>query len=142
MGAPVDPSIPADISEAPPHIQAAIRAYAAFNDRVFDAASLATAAGREPRQPAASLQRILAAFPDLRVSRLRASDLGEGRVAVRYLVSGTNTGPMHGGHAATGRHVMVEVTDVLDFDASGRLVDASRDLDVATVRRQLGLADG
>ncbi len=133
------------MDEAPPHVQAAIRSYAAFNARDLDGAvpeldEVKTCSTREQVQ--ARLWRILEAFPDLRISDLRAYDLRRGRVAVRFVVSGTNTGPMGPGLAATGRHVRAEMVDLLEFDRQGRMIDGRRSIDPDVVGAQLGVVDG
>jgi len=144
VGDPVEPS-PKAFDAAPPHIQAAIRAYAAFNARDLDAAvpeldearACITRAALQAR-----IARLLKAFPDLLVSHLRAYDLTGGRVAVRYVISGTNQGALADERVATGRRIQIEVVDTLEFDDAGRLAGGARNASYADADRQLGLIDG
>lgn len=131
-----------DISEAPPHVQTAVRAYAALNQRDVDAAvpeldETKTCTTREEAQ--AKLAALLGAFSDAQVSNLRAFDLGDGRVAVRFRFTGTNDGPLGPDAPATGRHVDAVVLDVIRFDAEGRVIDARNLSEQEPIRRQLGL---
>lgn len=136
---------PRDISEAPPHVQATMRAYAAFNARDLDGAvpeldEARTCSTRQ--QVAAGLARLLAAFSDLAVSGLRAYELDDRRVAVRFVLSGTNDGPLADGVPATGRHVQAEMLDVVQFDEDGRVITARNLSDLEPIRQQLGLGGG
>ena len=136
---------PRDISEAPPHVQATMRAYAAFNARDLDAAvpeldEAKTCMTRE--QVRVRLARLLAAFSDLSVSGLRAYELPAGRVAVRFVLSGTNDGALDDSVPATGRRVQAEMLDVVQFDQTGRVIDARNLSDLGPIRRQLGRGDG
>lgn len=134
-----------DISEAPPHVQATMRAYAAFNARDLDAAvpELDEARTCTTRQQVrARLARLLAAFSDLTVSGLRAYELDDREVAVSFVFSGTNDGPLADGVPATGRRVQAEMFDVVQFDEAGRVVNARQLSDLAPIRQQLGLGNG
>jgi len=144
LGESVARPVPKSFDEAPPHIQAVIRAYAAFNARDLEAAVPALdeeKACTTPDRMRARMRRLLEAFPDLRVSHLRAYELDGGRVGVRFVVSGTNQGPLSDAMPGTHRLVQAEVVDVLELDATGRLVGGRRVIDLSGIDRQLGLGD-
>lgn len=130
-------------SEAPAHVQVTLLAYdAVFNQRNLDYAlpdvvESACTTGEEVRGRLAGL---LGAFSDLKARDLQASDLGEGRVAVRFTLSGTNDGPLGADTPATGRHFEAEMVDVVQFDSAGRVVDGRNLSDLEPIRRQLGIS--
>ena len=131
-----------DISEAPPHVQAVIRAYAALNQRDVDAVpELDEATTCTTRaQVRERLADLLRAFPDLTVWNLRAVDLGGGRVGVRFRLTGTNDGPLGAGRPPTGRKIEADMYDLIRFDANGRIVDGRNLSDLEPIAEQLGLA--
>lgn len=142
MGDPGGPPVPKGFDEAPPQLQVVIRAYASFNARDLDHAVPdidEAKACTTPDRMRGRMRRLLAAFPDLQVSHLRAYDLTDGRIGVRYVVRGTNTGTRSVAASATNRLIHAEVIDVLEFDPAGRLVGGRRVIDLAAIDRQLGL---
>ena len=144
VGDSAAPRAPRGFDEAPPLIQAVIRAYAAFNARDLEIAVPPLDEARActtPDRLRARMRRLLAAFPDLQVSHLRAYDLKDGRVGVRYVVGGTNAGALSDDVRATSRRISTEVMDVLEFDEAGRLVGGRRVVDLTAIDRQLGLRD-
>jgi hypothetical protein len=135
---------PRDISEAPAHVRTAILAYAAFNQRDFEAAVPAIDERKVCTTRAEIRQRLEAlvrAFPDLTVRGLRATDLGNGTVAIRFVATGTNTGPNDADATVTDRAFEAEMFDVIRFDAGGRIIGGQNLSDVAPINAQLGLDD-
>ncbi|HEX6489682.1 MAG TPA: nuclear transport factor 2 family protein [Candidatus Dormibacteraeota bacterium] len=135
---------PRDLTEAPVHVQTAMRAYAALNAKDLDAAipeldEQKTCMTRA--EVKASLSGLLGAFSDLTVSNLRAYELDRGRVAVRFTISGTNDGPVAADKPATGKHIESEMTDLWQFDEAGRVISAWNLSNLERIRQQLGQTD-
>lgn len=132
-----------DISEAPPHVQAVVHAYQAFNERDLDRAvpeldEARTCITREEIRR--RLEKLLRAFPDLTVWNLRAFDLGEGRVAVRFRFTGTHDGPLDADTPPTGRHFEAEMLDLVQVGTTGLIIDGRNLSDLEPIRRQLGVS--
>jgi predicted ester cyclase len=80
---------------------------------------------------------LLAAFPDLHFTVEDQITAGE-KVAMRWVVEGTNTGPF-GAAPPTGKRIHVEGV-IFDRVVDGRVVERWEQWDQPAMMRQLGLA--
>jgi len=88
-------------------------------------------------QIAEHARALFAAFPDLTFEVLSAQRAGDGTEVARWLMRGTNTGPLRG-QFPTGRGVALAGVDVLTL-AGGKIGSVQGYFDRQTMAEQLGL---
>ena len=88
---------------------------------------------------AANVAGLVAGFPDVSFEIVSCAPISERAAAARWVMHGTNTGPMPGG-PPTGGTIALPGADFLDYDpASDRIEKVVGYFDTATMLRQLGL---
>jgi predicted ester cyclase len=77
------------------------------------------------------------AFPDMTVELTSVSEIGSGQVAHRWLLRGTNSGPLMDGSAPTGRTLTLPGNDVIQVEGD-KIRSVEVNYDTQVVDDQLG----
>ena len=131
LSSQVEPYFKAWNAHDPEGVVAALADGGTYTDPTVTGTPLAGA------QIAEHARALLAAFPDLTFEVLSAQHAGDGTHVARWLMRGTNTGPLRG-QFPTGRRVALAGVDIITL-AGGKIGSVQGYFDRQTMAEQLGL---